>query len=296
MANNFFILTMGKFSKNLASILILIVAISSLTILVVKPTNAQSIPKPSVPEFILKYVDYSYDIPPTYGTNPYNGQTEITNPGQHVDKKSLEVWIKNQPFAPYTDADGHKIILGYGINWKGHFTNVWTYNPSENNYFLASGAEYTVISYGFDGDSRDDYPIYWLSGLISTGDQLDFQVEAFIGYYVTAFSPPDPLFGRTHEYQVFTGKTSDWSGVQTITLDVSSPIVTPNPGYSPLLPSTLTSSPSTSPSTPTSTLTQTSIPSPTVPEFSWLVIVPLLLSLFSIAVIVRHRKPTRTNQ
>ena len=45
------------------------------------------------------------------------------------------------------------------------------------------------------------------------------------------------------------------------------------------------SSVSTSPSpTPTST--------PTVPEFSWLVIVPLLLSIFSVAVILRQRKTT----
>ncbi len=36
--------------------------------------------------------------------------------------------------------------------------------------------------------------------------------------------------------------------------------------------------------------TPTLVPTPTVPELSWLVIVPLLLSLFSVAVIFRHRK------
>ncbi len=46
--------------------------------------------------------------------------------------------------------------------------------------------------------------------------------------------------------------------------------------------STQIPTPSTSPS-----------PSPTVPELSWLIIVPLLLSVFSVVVIVRHRKTTK---
>ena len=46
-----------------------------------------------------------------------------------------------------------------------------------------------------------------------------------------------------------------------------------------------TSSPNSS---PTST--------PTVPEFSWLVIVPLLLTVFSVAVVLRHRKTLTWNK
>jgi N-acetylneuraminic acid mutarotase len=42
--------------------------------------------------------------------------------------------------------------------------------------------------------------------------------------------------------------------------------------------------------------TSTNQPIPTVPEFSWLVIVPLLLSLFFVAVIIRHRKTTSQNK
>jgi hypothetical protein len=37
-------------------------------------------------------------------------------------------------------------------------------------------------------------------------------------------------------------------------------------------------------------------PSPTVPEFSWLAILPLLLSMFAVAVIVRHRKTANLNK
>jgi hypothetical protein len=54
---------------------------------------------------------------------------------------------------------------------------------------------------------------------------------------------------------------------------------------------------SNSPSpTPSLNPTPNPTPTPTVPELSWLVIVPLLLSLFSVALIVRHRKTTKLNQ
>jgi hypothetical protein len=34
-------------------------------------------------------------------------------------------------------------------------------------------------------------------------------------------------------------------------------------------------------------------PSPTVPEFSWLIILPLLLSVFSVVEVLRHRKTVK---
>jgi hypothetical protein len=42
--------------------------------------------------------------------------------------------------------------------------------------------------------------------------------------------------------------------------------------------------------------TPTSTPNPTVPEFSWLVIVPMLPSLFFVAVILRHRRTISQNK
>ena len=46
--------------------------------------------------------------------------------------------------------------------------------------------------------------------------------------------------------------------------------------------------------TPNQSTSLSPSPSPTVPELSWLVIVPLLLSIFSVAVILRHRKTAST--
>ena len=74
---------------------------------------------------------------------------------------------------------------------------------------------------------------------------------------------------------------------------------TPNIPAPSALPSTPTPTPASSTpsqSTPTPTQPSSSVTSPTptsassVPELSWLVIVPLLLSVFSVAVILRHRK------
>jgi hypothetical protein len=45
-----------------------------------------------------------------------------------------------------------------------------------------------------------------------------------------------------------------------------------------------------------STITETATPSPNVPELSWMVILPFLLSIFSFAVVLRHRKTADLNQ
>ncbi len=50
----------------------------------VNPANAQSIPKPSVPEFTLRYVVQPYYIPattPTYTIDPYTGEQKIQASG-----------------------------------------------------------------------------------------------------------------------------------------------------------------------------------------------------------------------
>jgi len=66
---------------------------------------------------------------------------------------------------------------------------------------------------------------------------------------------------------IFNGNYSDWNQL-TITMD--------------------------SGDTATANLSPT--PSPTVPEMSWLVIVPLLLSIFAVALVVRHRKTANLKQ
>ncbi len=91
-------------SKKVALLFSLILILSTL---IVESALAQSIPKPSVPEFILKFVAYPYDVPPKYETNPYTGKNEMTQAGYHVENKSIEVIIKNQPLLSTQDASGN---------------------------------------------------------------------------------------------------------------------------------------------------------------------------------------------
>jgi hypothetical protein len=61
----------------------------------------------------------------------------------------------------------------------------------------------------------------------------------------------------------FNGTQSDWSPTQTVTIPASN--VSTNP-------------------------TVTPSPTPTVPEFSWLAILPLCVSVFLVAVYFKHRR------
>ena len=78
--------------------LLALLALSNLVM--VGSVFAQSIPTPSVPEFSLRFVDASYDVPTTYTIDDYTGQN-ITHPGYHVENRTIEVRIKNQPFTSY---------------------------------------------------------------------------------------------------------------------------------------------------------------------------------------------------
>jgi hypothetical protein len=199
-------------------------------------------PTPPVPEFTLKFLDFSYDVPTTTSIDPYTGQN-ITNQGYHVDNRTIELSINNEPFSSYQE--NYPNAFYYFVREKGHFSENWTeINSPNNDFLLKSSSDYTIVYYG---------PTF-LNG-ISFG-QMDFQVEAAVGgiYRIS------PQFASGYE---FRGVTSGWSDTQTVTIPASSTSASPSP-------------------TPTST--------PVVPELSWLVIVPLLLSMLSVAVIIRHRK------
>ncbi len=93
---------------------------------------AQSIPKPSVPEFTLKYIDNSHTVDAVTAFDPYTGKETVTEPGYYVQNKNIELQIKNQDFHPYEDADGHEIGLYYSIQARGHFNGSWFYLEDSN--------------------------------------------------------------------------------------------------------------------------------------------------------------------
>lgn len=273
---------MGKTRKALALLLTIIVAMSCLTLLVAKPANAQAIPTLSAPKFTVKFVDTSYDVPATYGTDPYTGKTVITSGGYHVQNKSIELQITNQVFTPYTDSNGNYVSMYYNVSLKGHFGSDWAYYDYYQGYWYAndcyqyleaSSQSTTTLTFEIDGNNDTSYQLPYSVSLLNNYHediQLDFRVKIYIAYFTHM---PNPLINSPtyspYSIAVNALVVSDWSDSQTILVPASS--ISPN-------------------QTPNSTLSTSPTPTPTVPELSWLAIVPLLLSVFTAAVVFRHRK------
>jgi len=124
-------------------LLITCLVVSILMVFSVTPTTVQAVSKPSVPEFSLQFVDNSYDVPPTFSKDPFTGETVMTKEGYHVDNRTIEVKIKNQPFTPYTDSQGNGSGLWYDIRWKGHFDDYWQeYSSGYGKHYLNAQHEY----------------------------------------------------------------------------------------------------------------------------------------------------------
>jgi hypothetical protein len=207
-------------------------------------TDVGDTSKPSVPDFTVRYVDLSYDVPPTYGTDQFTGETVITQEGYHVDNQSVAFRIKNQPFTSYNDSSGNIIALYYNFRFKGHFTEEWQYYPFSDGgtgtrrysamfYVLidsspklaASDSEFTEIFL--------DLPLLFLAGSPPVGSQVDFQVQALTGH----------IDYEGDGYYSYTGQRSDWSSTQTITVGEGQ-TPTPSPATTPTPAPAATSSPS----------------------------------------------------
>ncbi len=196
----------------------------------VLPITEASIPKPSVPEFTVKLVNNWYDVPTTYSTDPYTGET-ITHPGYRVDNKTVELSIKNQPFA--YSFNGSTYHLCYNVRTKPHFVEDWDelypvtdrYTSGGINYERAkyvsgpiqSSSAYTVLSF------PDDYP---------ANARVDFQVQAIVGHDAQVYVNDHPLapypIGH-YEQGIAFDTAGDWSNTQTITIPTSTPSPTSSP-------------------------------------------------------------------
>jgi hypothetical protein len=169
-----------------------------------------SIPTPSIPEFTLKYVDNSYDVPSstTTKTDPYMGeQTVTTVPGYHVKNGTIEVTIRNQEFTPYSIDNQHTISLFYYVSYKGHYAEDWDYYPPSTY-----GREYSAI---FIPQSTTDYTIVQFRA--PPEGEMDFRVQAQIGYYTSSIEPVI-IPGAPFTTYAFNGEVSGWSSTQTITI------------------------------------------------------------------------------
>lgn len=168
----------------------------------------------SVPEFAVGIVDCSYDVPTTYSIDPFTGEN-ITHYGYHVENKTLEVTIKNQPFTS-TNVDGNTTHLFYAVRWKGHFEN-WNddaygissgdYDYYLNNYGVkATNSEYTVKSYTLQS-----------LGNVPTNGQIDFQVKAQVGYSYLYFGEHAHIIPIGTNFK--SVEESNWSSTQTFSFE-----------------------------------------------------------------------------
>ena len=258
-------LFMDKTSRLLTLFLTLIIVMSSVTLLTIKPANAQTMPKPPE-QFTLKFVDNSYDVPSTTTstTDPYTGKTITTTiPGYHVEDKSIQITITNQPFIPYSDAEGHLISLYYNVRFKGHFGENWE-TPF---YKTIRNGEYGFTKQHPQSDSQ--FTVISVPSKFQAADVVDFQVQTMQGYH----TPWEPILVAVMGTSQFSGKVSDWSSTQTITIPGNSvaggPLATfgPNP---------------TVQTTPAPTLTTTQNPSSNLSDSTILILGVFLVIILAL--------------
>ena len=163
-------------NKNLATVLILTIAISSLSLIMVKPATAQTIPKPSVPEFTLNIV---------------NGD--------------LLIEIQNQPFIP----NGHELAgIFYDFRYKWHESANWYHpEPDPTQWKRQYIAEIGTTGFTRLADSPDKFQLILGD---SNNLELDYQIRAINGYQNTSYPWVPPIGIEPGDNPIIVVSTSDW--------------------------------------------------------------------------------------
>jgi hypothetical protein len=199
------------------SVLALILVMTLPSVLLVNSASAQS--KPSIPDFKVKYVDDSYDVPTTYSIDSFTGEN-VTHMGYHVENKSLSLMVKNQPFSVGD--------LYYNVRVKNHASDSWTelYKP-KYGYPAASGSEYTTITFD-PGSNGIDYQPHTPYMFADPDGQVDFQVEAMVGSIHRQMGGTGGSVSGTIALDpwIFDGETSGWSSTQTVRFYYPAPVIT----------------------------------------------------------------------
>lgn len=156
--------------------------------------GSSALQTPSAPEFTVRFVDASYDVPPKYAVSGFTGQNEMVAEGYHVQYKYIEVKIKNQPFVSYHNENDSVVGLSYFVNVKGHFDD-WTKWVGTCGV-SSSGKEYTIVNFSLKSNNGSESHANDLStdnlGGLEKGGQLDVRVQAVIGYYTAIYGTPSP--------------------------------------------------------------------------------------------------------
>ena len=227
-------------------LLITFLVVSSLVM--VGSAFAESVPKPSTPEFTVKFVNASYTITTT---NSYTGVDET----ELVCNDSIEITINNQPF------DHSGVQIYYNVRVKPRFEDDWTevyplgngtssrsgdggfsyalyinhdstpqsessctiiaFPVVPTDLYLASG--YDIQRYYSGSEGQEGNTFAFLSAIPDSG-QVDFQIQALVGHDSQRWVIDHPLYptigGHFAPAVAYDGE-SDWSDTQTITIGES---------------------------------------------------------------------------
>jgi hypothetical protein len=168
--------------KCTALLLITCLVVSSLIVYAVTPVTAQIGYKPSVPQFTVKFVDESVG----YGI-----------------ARTTEFTIKNQPFTPYTDANGDTYNLYYTAQYRINSSDEQGWIGFYYQPYIQSDSQYTTkwrVFYDFD------------EGVF--GSRMEFRVKAEIGCLKNYYNTDGYMIVGSNFTVVVS---SGWSGIQTAT-------------------------------------------------------------------------------
>jgi hypothetical protein len=180
--------------KCLSLYLVAILAVSSL--LMVLPVNAQTISRPSVPIFTLKYQDNSYQ----------------DNSATYIQNQTIQINIEHQPI---TNSES----LLYIINEKSHNNTDW--HSTGVSFSADIQSQSTLIVYALKGNNASNT----FNGTLqfTVGDIVDFKIYAILYQYL---GPSDGHIQSGYWQEV---SRSQWSNTQTLTIGETCSTVTPTP-------------------------------------------------------------------
>jgi hypothetical protein len=171
----------------------------------------------------LAQATYKIICPKSYNVDLYGPYT-----GLGIYAKWLWVSIvPDQSFMAYNNSEGQLVTLYYNLRWKDNKDTVWQsldQRPSRTLYmdrqsYSALPAGGVIIDLGVIGDKTPR------PGYVPDVDELDFQAEVIIGYYVLDSEGGYVL--DSEGVPVLVGQSSGWSDILTFNMIEQSSTVIP---------------------------------------------------------------------
>ena len=256
--------------------------------------------------------------------NPQHGDYALSNFTVQFDVYHNIIYENNTayggPFFQLCDNQNRTIILlGYAYQ-EGFFTNVLTYNQ----YAFPFNRSLEWSTWRLTGyiKQMNEGGLYWGNftlqvnnetitsfrsdsiipeGIVHSITNEDVRPIAYFNVYplpqTGVMIIPTSLTNNGIQYSLISNKVTNVAYNQAIPSFIDNFFY----GYADTIP-TIVTSPATTPTPlPTSTQTSTHVPTtsqptptPTVPEISWLILLPLVLSVFAVVILVRYRKTSKS--